>query len=73
MLFLFSVHKKRCTIVPHHIGWFCRVFVDDDQLVINKSIDDVVLVIVNHEVGPTTFSWEPEVVHQVTHLPYQLA
>jgi hypothetical protein len=62
-----------CTINPHNIGWFCRVYVDDDQLIIDESIDNVVVVVVNREVGPPTFSWEPEVVHQVTRLLYQLA
>jgi hypothetical protein len=66
--------KKRCTIVPHDIGWFCRNYADNNQLVIHESVDNVVIVvIIDCEVGTTTTSWEPDIVHQVTRLPYQLA
>ncbi len=37
MLFSLCIHKQRCTIVPHHIGRFCRIYVDNNQLVIHKS------------------------------------
>jgi hypothetical protein len=30
-------------------------------------------VIIDCEISPTTISWEPNIVCQVTHLPYQLA
>jgi hypothetical protein len=73
MLLLFSIHKKRCTIIPHNIGWFCRIYADDDQLIIHESVDDVVVIVIDCESGTTTTSWEPDVVHQVTPLPYQLA
>jgi hypothetical protein len=69
ILLLFSIHKKRCTIVPHNIGWFFRVYADDNQLVIRESVEDIVVVIVDCEVGTTSTSWEPDIVHQVTRLP----
>ncbi len=66
--------KKRCTIVLHNFGWFCRVYTDNDQLIIHESVGDiVVIVVVDREVGTTTTSWEPDIVHQITRLPYQLA
>jgi hypothetical protein len=73
MLFSFSVRKKRSTVVPHDIGSFRHVYADDDKLVIQESVDVVVVVIVDCEIGPTTISWEPDIVRQVTRLPYQLA
>ncbi len=69
MSLLFSVHKKRCTIVPHDIGWFCCIYTDKNQLVIHESIDNFVIVDVNHEVGRTTTFWEPDIVMAVTMLP----
>ncbi len=38
--------KKKCTIIPHDIGWFCRNYADNNQLVIHESVNDVVVVIV---------------------------
>jgi hypothetical protein len=73
MSLLFSVHKKRGTIASHDISWFCRIYADNNQLVIHESVDNVVIVVVDCEVGTTTISWEPDIDHQVTHLPYQLA
>jgi hypothetical protein len=61
MLLLFSLHKKRCTIIPHHICWCCRVYADDNQVVIHESNNNVVVVVVNCEVSTTTTSWEPDI------------